>query len=150
MDERLPDPRMIPLWAGTRADPESGPGRRRGPEAEESAAQAADDIDDPLVRPFIVTGGRTTPLSDDLRLETLVSAPPALLTAPLTFEARRIAELCQRPTSLAEIAAALAVPTGVAKVLVADLVAARAVLCHEPARTSRATIERIRDLVKAL
>ena len=150
MDDRLPDPRMIPVWAAAARERPESDGRGRGSAAPEAAAQAADDIDDPLVRPFIVTGGRTTPLSDDLRLETLVSAPPALLTAPLTFEARRIAELCQRPTSLAEIAASLAVPTGVAKVLVADLVAARAVICHEPARTSRATIERIRDLVKAL
>lgn len=146
MDERLPDPRMIPLWAGARAEPDPAADRSGGPEDE----QQTDDVDDPLVRPFIVTGGRTTPLSDDLRLETLVSAPPALLAAPLTFEARRIAELCQRPTSLAEIAAALAVPTGVARVLVADLVAASAVVCHEPVRASRATIERIRDLVKAL
>ncbi|MBR7833891.1 DUF742 domain-containing protein [Actinospica durhamensis] len=150
MDDRLPDPRMIPKWAAAPAEPDPGPGRRRGTEAPEPAGQQADDVDDPLVRPFIVTGGRTTPLSDDLRLETLVSALPALLTAPLAFESRRIAELCQRPTSLAEISASLAVPTGVAKVLVADLVAARAVICHEPARTSRATIERIRDLVKAL
>lgn len=149
MDERLPDPRMIPTWAAhPEADP--GPDRRGADGAEDPAGQHVDDVDDPLVRPFIVTGGRTTPLNDDLRLETLVSAPPALLTAPLNFEARRIAELCQRPTSLAEIAAALAVPTGVARILVADLVAARAVVCHEPVRASRATIERIRDLVKAL
>lgn len=148
MNERLPDPRMIPVWEAPRV--ETGPGAHRGTEAEAVPEQHADDIDDPLVRPFIVTRGRTTPLSDDLKLETLVSAPPALLAAPLDFEARRIAELCQRPTSIVEIAATLAVPTGVAKVLVADLLAARAVICHEPARTSRATIERIRDLVRAL
>lgn len=145
MDEqRLPDPRMIPVWS-TQARPEAVE-----PESERTM-ESGSEVDGPVVRPFIVSGGRTRPLQDDLRIETLVSAPPALLSAPLDFEVRRIAQLCQVPKSIAEIAVTLGVPIGVAKVLVADLVMARAVICHQPTETStRTALERIRDLVREL
>jgi hypothetical protein len=143
-DQRLPDPRMIPVWS-TQARPEAGESES------ESRMQSDSEVDGPIVRPFIVSGGRTRPLQDDLRIETLVSAAPALLSAPLDFEVRRIAQLCQTPKSIAEIAVTLGVPIGVAKVLVADLVAARAVICHQPTETStRTALERIRDLVREL
>src|ERR1051325_6923045 len=86
-----------------------------------------DDDGDMLVRPFIVTGGRTRPVDERLRMETLVSAAPAAPSAPLGFERRRIVPLCQRPMSGAEIAAGLGVPVGVARVLIADLIAERLV-----------------------
>jgi hypothetical protein len=145
MDEqRLPDPRMIPVWS-TQGSPEE-----IEPESK-PMMQSGREVDGPVVRPFIVSGGRTRPLQDNLRIETLVSAPPALLSAPLNFEARRIAQLCQTPKSIAEIAVTLGVPIGVAKVLVADLAMARAVICHQPTQTStRTALERIRDLVREL
>lgn len=114
----------------------------------------APDAGDAHVRPFIVTGGRTFPPTDGLRLETLIHAYPAALSAPLAFEPRRVVEVCQRPSSVAEIAAALRLPFGVARVLVGDLLTG-GLVCrlddapppeHMPART----IERIRDLVRAL
>jgi hypothetical protein len=92
--------------------------------------EAAQDID-PVVRPFIVTGGRTRPTDERLRVETLVGATPAALSAPLGFERRRIVELCQRPRSVAEIANGLGVPIGVTRVLIADLVAERLVTAHD-------------------
>ncbi|GAA1157180.1 hypothetical protein F4556_002589 [Kitasatospora gansuensis] len=100
-----------------------------------------------VVRPFVLTAGRTRPLRDELRLETLVSAPPAALAAPLSFERHRIVELCQSPRSVAELAALLPVPLGVARVLVADLAAERYVRVHEVAAgdASVALLERIRD-----
>ena len=54
------------------------------------------DAEEPVVRPFMLTGGRTQPLTDGLRIETQLRAAPAALSAPLRFEARRIVELCQR------------------------------------------------------
>jgi hypothetical protein len=143
-EQRLPDPRMIPVW--------STQGRPEAVESESKPTMQSDsEVDGTVVRPFIVSGGRTRPLQDNLRIETLVSAPPALLSAPLNFENRRIAQLCQTPRSIAEIAVTLGVPIGVAKVLVADLVMARAVICHQPTDTStRTALERIRDLVRAL
>jgi len=105
---------------------------------------------DSFVRPFILTGGRTQPLQDGLRVETLVHAQPGTLFAPLQFERRRIVELCQTPHSIAEIASALQVPLGVARVLVADLATSRLVSVHQQAETPIQLIERVLDRVRAL
>jgi len=103
------------------------------------------------VRPFVITGGRTRPVDDRLRVETLVRAEPAALSAPVRFERRRIVELCQRPVAVAEIAAGLGIPVGVAMVLVADLAAERLVQVEPGSgEPSRETIERIRDRVRGL
>jgi hypothetical protein len=74
---RLPDPRLIPT-------------RRPRSWFEPATCSPADprqtaesEVDELVVRPFIVTSGRTRPLRDDLRIETLVQAPPAALSAPL-------------------------------------------------------------------
>jgi hypothetical protein len=83
-------------------------------------------------------------------VETLVSALPAALSAPLRFELRRIVELCQVPLSVAEVAVQLGVPLGVARVLVADLATEGFVSCAEPAELPIEMIERIRDRVRAL
>ena len=54
----------------------------------------SDDVEEgALIRPFLVTGGRTRPLQDGLRVETLISARPAALSAPLRFELRAIVQL---------------------------------------------------------
>ncbi|WP_067539153.1 DUF742 domain-containing protein [Nocardia crassostreae] len=136
---RLPDPRMIRLnqpvgWTGA---------------ASSLPHRAGGEIDEQVVRPFMMTAGRTTPLVDGLRIETLVRATPAALTAPLRFELERVVRLCQRPHSIAEIGAALRVPVGVARVLVSDLVSAGHVAVSEGSELSVAAIERIRDLVRA-
>ncbi len=111
------------------------------------------DEGDGYIRPFVITGGRTTPLADGLRLESLLRALPAALSAPLAFEPRRVVELCQQPCSVAEIAAALGVPVGVARVVVGDLLAGNLVFLLDAPPTEAIplhTIERIRDLVRAL
>ncbi|MRH89283.1 DUF742 domain-containing protein [Nocardia sp. SYP-A9097] len=110
----------------------------------------AAEADAQVVRPFMMTAGRTTPLVDGLRIETLVRASPAALSAPLRFELERVVRLCQRPHSIAEIGAALRVPIGVARVLVSDLVAAGHVTVSQGSELSISAIERIRDLVRAL
>jgi hypothetical protein len=118
----------------------------------------ADDEPDveigPIVRPFIVTGGRTRPTDERLRVETLVTAAPAALSAPLGFERRHIVEICQRPLSIAEIANSLGAPIGVVRVVIADLVAERYVTVEQPLNLhdapSVSLLERIRDGVRAL
>jgi hypothetical protein len=122
------------------------------PDQVRPGASAADEEGDDgvFVRPFIVTRGRTRPLHDGLRIETLVQALPAALSAPLQFEQRQIVELAQRPVSLAEVAARLGVPIGVARVLVADLYTGKYITVHEPTELPVHVIERIRDLVRAL
>ncbi|WP_084598634.1 DUF742 domain-containing protein [Actinoplanes subtropicus] len=107
--------------------------------------------EDPVVRPFMLTGGRTTPLHDGLRIETLLRAAPAALSAPLRFESRRVVELCQQPMSVADVAVGLRAPLGVTRVIVADLIADGYLKVEEqPGEISTALIERIRDRVRAL
>ncbi|PZG16656.1 hypothetical protein C1I95_17010 [Micromonospora craterilacus] len=139
---RLPDPRMIPYWA-----PSTPP---TGPASEPQPWRPEEPTDEAAVRPFLLTGGRTRPVQDGLRVETLLSAQPAALSAPLRFEARRIVELCQRPTTVADLAVALRVPLGVTRVLVADLLNEGYLRRVEQGELSTAMIERIRDRVRAL
>ena len=83
MNDRLPDPRMIPPWRPA-AQYDAPPDASGRPQA------VPRDYDDVPVRPFMLTGGRTRPVRDGLRIETLLRALPAALSAPLRFEARRI------------------------------------------------------------
>ncbi len=139
---RLPDPRMIPM---------SRPTGWRGPLSSVPVTPTAhDEADDRFVRPFVLTAGRTVPVLDGLRIETLVQAPPSALSAPLRFEERTVVQLCLTPHSIAEIGAALRVPIGIAKVIVSDLAAAGHVTVRDAPELSTAAIERIRDLVRAL
>jgi Protein of unknown function (DUF742) len=133
---------MIPQW---QAEPP-----RPGRHAQSDEVGPADPVDELVVRPFMVTGGRTQPLQDGLRIESMVSALPAALSAPLRFELRRIVELCQRPCSVAEIAVGLGVPLGVARVLIADLLTSGLVYADKQSELSIDIIERIRDRVRAL
>jgi hypothetical protein len=80
-----------------------------------------------LVRPYVFTGGRTR-ARIELALETLVSAGPR---PPQDNEA--VVGLCRRPISVAEIAALMGVPLGVARVVVGDLAAQGALVVHESA-----------------
>ena len=107
--------------------------------------------DDPMVRPFMLTGGRTRPLHDGLRIETLLHAAPATLSAPLRFESKRIVQLCQAPMAMADLAVALRVPLGVVKVIVADLVTEGYLQLEDRlGEIPISIIERIRDRVRAL
>ncbi|WP_067897778.1 DUF742 domain-containing protein [Nocardia vaccinii] len=130
-------------------DPPVAPAHRL-PDGPETGAPAGPSDLEPVVRPFLMTGGRTTPMIEGLRIETLVHATPEALSAPLRFELRTVVRLCQQPLSIAEIAAALHVPIGVARVVVGDLVAAGHVSVAQAQEISTAVIERIRDLVRAL
>lgn len=84
-----------------------------------------------IVRPYTHTGGRTR-ARRDLAIEALVATSGQ--RGPQRSASRRlIVELCVRPRSVAEIAALLAVPLGVARVLVGDLAADGAVVVHSAA-----------------
>ncbi|NIJ12751.1 hypothetical protein FHU38_003095 [Saccharomonospora amisosensis] len=83
-----------------------------------------------FVRPYAITGGRTKS-NHDLELETLVSTrQAALLAVPDQIEHQLIMEECRTPHSVAEIAAMLRVPFGVARVLVSDAADAGLVNVH--------------------
>ena len=91
-----------------------------------------DEGDQPLVRPYAMTGGRTRPRYQ-LAIEALVSttADPVQLRGQLP-EHQRICILCREIKSVAEISALLSIPLGVARILVADLAEAGLVAIHQP------------------
>ncbi|MFR9674537.1 DUF742 domain-containing protein [Streptomyces sp. TR06-5] len=91
-----------------------------------------DDGEQPLVRPYAMTGGRTRPRYQ-LAIEALVStsADPAHLQGLLP-EHQRICGLCMEVKSVAEVSALLSIPLGVARILVADLAEAGMVAIHQP------------------
>lgn len=88
-------------------------------DAEEDAPLTVDRL---RARPYVLTKGRTHARAD-LAVETLVSAETR---APwhrhkAGSEYRKLGVICADPRSVAEIAAMLAVPLGVARVLISDL-----------------------------
>lgn len=88
----------------------------------------------PVVRPYAVTGGRTTPADGEvLDVVAVVVASDKNAAAnddPLrqTPEHRKILGLCQRPVTVADIASDTALPVGVVRVLLADLILQQAVI----------------------
>lgn len=88
----------------------------------------------PVVRPYAMTGGRTRPVRGGLDLISLVVARPAPPGAapPTSPEQRRILAWCQRPLSVAEIAAGMNLPVGTVRVLIGDLLQAGLVETQEP------------------
>ncbi|WP_354642431.1 DUF742 domain-containing protein [Kitasatospora camelliae] len=87
----------------------------------------------PLVRPYAMTGGRTRPRYQ-LAIEALISTnASAERSGGLLPEHARIVALCREVKSVAEISALAGVPLGVARILVADLAEAGLVAIHQPA-----------------
>lgn len=81
-----------------------------------------------IVRAYTWTGGRTRP-ERHLELETLVSATDGHPRATQA-EHHAVVELCGRPRSVAEVAAMLSLPLGVAKVLLGDMADRGLILVH--------------------
>jgi len=81
----------------------------------------------PVVRPYALTGGRTDPAGNavlDL-IAVIVASGPALgptELAKLSPEHRKLLRLCQDPATVADVAADVALPLGVVRVLLADLI----------------------------
>jgi len=106
-----------------------------------------------LIRPYAITGGRTGAESD-IGLEAQIQASTRVdeVAGSYRWEAARLIELVQTPMALIEIAARLEIPIGVARVLVADLVADGAVMVHVPQTTQSfsSLLERVLDGVRNL
>jgi hypothetical protein len=98
--------------------------------------QWLDDEAGRIVRPYVMTRGRTEPSRGRIDLITLVvtlNAAPAAEPG-LGPEHHTIVRLCERPLSVAEIAAHLDLPAGTVRVLLGDLVDRGLVAIQEPAR----------------
>lgn len=128
-----------------RVPPPSG-----GPDAS-APGPGEPEPDEDLVRPFVITGGRTRHATVQLRVEALVVATGAAPARPLQFEHARIVETCRSPISVAEVAARVGVPLGVAQILVGDLAEAGLVQVHEARQVATpALLLRMIDAVRAL
>jgi hypothetical protein len=81
----------------------------------------------PVVRPYAVTGGRTEP-ADGKLLDLIAIIVASGRTVPagdpmgLSPEHRRILGLCREPATVADVASDTALPLGVVRVLLADLI----------------------------
>src|SRR2546421_8572344 len=84
---------------------------------------------DVLIRPYARTGGRTRP-AHYLALEALISTTPHVAGRYRSREHWAIANLCVRPRSVAEVAAVLKIPLGVARVLLGDLATDGTIVIH--------------------
>lgn len=81
----------------------------------------------PVVRPYALTGGRTEPADGEVL--DLITVIVAARTAGeiddairLSPEHRKILGLCRRQVTLADVASDMALPVGVVRVLLADLI----------------------------
>ncbi|MCG5431736.1 DUF742 domain-containing protein [Mycobacterium sp. MYCO198283] len=100
-----------------------------------------------LVRPYRLTAGRTTS-AVELPLEATVEALPSAFAQrwPPGDVRRDIVARCADGPSVAEIAALLNLPLGVARVLVGDLVAAGHLRVHQTLTDHSSVAER-RELI---
>lgn len=99
--------------------------------------EGPDDAAGPRVRPYVLTRGRTHSVYE-LRLETMVSlrGDAKWEGAALSAEYQPVRALCRSPLSVAEVAAKLAVPIGVARVLLSDMAELGLMHIHGTERTA--------------
>lgn len=127
----LPRPAPPVPPPATPIDPyDNGVGSSDGSGVQDTASASA-------VRPYTWTRGRTKS-GFDLAIETLVStsARGRAQVASLQVEHRAVAELCEQARSVAEIAALLSVPLGVARVLLGDMAGLGVVTVHQTASSA--------------
>jgi Protein of unknown function (DUF742) len=134
-----------PVVTSAPASP-AGPYDRYGDPGAGSAAPAAPETGPDVydasgaaaaVRPYTWTRGRTKS-GFDLAIETLVSTSPRgrAQVATLQLEHRAVAELCEQTRSVAEVAALLSVPLGVARVVLGDMAGLGVVTVHQTASSA--------------
>jgi hypothetical protein len=99
-----------------------------------------DDDAGRLVRPYTVSNGRTRPTTK-LDLLSMVMATGRVPAARLEPDHARALGLCDDPTTVAEVAAHLKLPTVITKVLLSDLVDRGAISTQAPGPTDRPVLE---------
>lgn len=117
----------------------------------------ADDDGPSLVRPYAMVRGRTRAgAAGSIPVEAIVVSEPGRDAGDLLLERGAIVRLCQRPQSVAELSARLAVPVGVVRVIVGDLATEGFVHVnlplarHEDGSVNRVLLERVLAGLEAL
>jgi hypothetical protein len=103
-----------------------------------------------MVRAYAITRGRTRVDAPHLRFESMVQVAPERNTQRLTFERRKIALLSTDPVSVAELAAWVAVPIGVARVLVGDLIEEGVLKLFDAPDDPTQNISLVRELIDGI
>jgi hypothetical protein len=107
---------------------------------------------EPMVRAYTITGGRTHTDAPQLRFESMVALTDrgVAVIAQLTFERKKIAVLADQPQSVAEISAKICVPIGVARVLVGDLVVDGVLRLYDAPTDASQDISLVRELIDGI
>ncbi|SCK32859.1 Protein of unknown function [Streptomyces sp. WMMB 714] len=108
-----------------------------------------DDDAGRLVRPYTVSNGRTKPTAQ-FDLLTMVMATGERPRSYLGPDHTHVLQLCGGPVSVAEIAAQIAQPAVVAKVLLSDLVDCGAITSRAPVRAPLSSDPTDRELLEAV
>jgi Protein of unknown function (DUF742) len=109
-----------------------------------------------VVRPYALTGGRTDPVGDtvlDLISVIVATGPPpaAPKSRGLSPEHRKLIGLCQEPMTVADAAADMALPLGVVRVLLADLVQQKFIAVQQRrAMRAQASPDLLREVLDGL
>lgn len=105
-----------------------------------------------LIRPFILTGGRTATARPGLRWETLVESIPERSRLAKTTEQRGVLSLAGQPLSIAELSAYMHLPTQVVMIIVGDLLDMNACRIHQtdPVEIELSALTRMIERVRAL
>jgi len=127
--KRAPTPDRVPVREATPVVPQEEV------RVFEPSAQEAHDAS--IVRAYAWTGGRTRS-NINLEIETLVSANDQSRQSAgiLQAEHQHVVELCRSPRSVAEVAALMRLPLGVAKVLLGDMAERGLVDVHQTASSA--------------
>jgi Protein of unknown function (DUF742) len=107
-----------------------------------------------VARPYTVTGGRTRPRGerqfDLIDIVVATGAEPGGAFSPGP-EHRHILGLCQRPTVVADLTAAVGLHLGLVRVLLGDLLYEDLIsLSKQAQRTDLRVLQRVLDHLKAL
>jgi hypothetical protein len=95
-----------------------------------------------VARPYTVTGGRTRPRGE---------RQFDLIDIVVATRHRHILSVCQRPTVVAELTAAVGLPLGLVRVLLADLHHEDLIsVSRQARRTDQRLLQRVLDSLKAL
>jgi hypothetical protein len=137
-DAAAPPPPMAapppaPMSQAPTGPPYTAPIDLRGVPADQGGQEAAASA----VRPYAWTRGRTKS-GLDLAIEALVSTSQRAKDQMglLQVEHRAVAELCEQTRSVAEVAALLSIPLGVARVVLGDMVGLNLVTVHQTASSA--------------
>jgi uncharacterized protein DUF742 len=132
-DVPAPAPMPSPVPQAPPGPPPTAPIDLRGVPADQGGLEASASA----VRPYAWTRGRTKS-GLDLAIEALVSTSQRAKDqiGLLQVEHRAVAELCEQTRSVAEVAALLSVPLGVARVVLGDMVGLNLVTVHQTASSA--------------